>query len=128
MSDVQFDLFGRSAPLPEEFIYQPALISEDEENECAEQIRQLAFEKFEFRGYHGKRRTISFGFLYDFSGGGLRQSDPIPPFLLTLRDRAARNGGLAAASLAHALVTEYTPGAGIGWHRDRPVFGEVIGI
>jgi len=25
-------------------------------------------------------------------------------------------------------VTEYSPGAGIGWHRDKAVFDEVIGI
>src|ERR1700710_1256932 len=27
-----------------------------------------------------------------------------------------------------ALVTRYDPGAGIGWHRDRPVFEHVVGI
>jgi alkylated DNA repair dioxygenase AlkB len=26
------------------------------------------------------------------------------------------------------LITEYPPGAGIGWHRDRSVFGDTIGI
>ncbi len=26
------------------------------------------------------------------------------------------------------LVTEYGPGAGIGWHRDKAVFGRVVGI
>ena len=26
------------------------------------------------------------------------------------------------------LVTEYPPGATIGWHRDRPEFGDVVGI
>jgi alkylated DNA repair dioxygenase AlkB len=26
------------------------------------------------------------------------------------------------------LVTEYTPGAGIGWHRDAPMFGVVVGV
>ena len=26
------------------------------------------------------------------------------------------------------LVTKYGPGAGIGWHRDKEVFGEVIGV
>jgi alkylated DNA repair dioxygenase AlkB len=26
------------------------------------------------------------------------------------------------------LVTEYTPGAGIGWHRDAPSFGVVVGV
>ena len=27
-----------------------------------------------------------------------------------------------------ALVTEYRPGAGIGWHRDKAVFDQVVGI
>ena len=26
------------------------------------------------------------------------------------------------------MVTEYAPGAGIGWHRDRPEFDKVIGL
>jgi alkylated DNA repair dioxygenase AlkB len=26
------------------------------------------------------------------------------------------------------LITEYRPGAAIGWHKDRSVFGEVVGI
>jgi alkylated DNA repair dioxygenase AlkB len=26
------------------------------------------------------------------------------------------------------LVTHYPPGAGIGWHRDAPAFGRVVGI
>lgn len=28
----------------------------------------------------------------------------------------------------HALVTEYGPGASIGWHRDKSVFGETVGV
>jgi alkylated DNA repair dioxygenase AlkB len=30
--------------------------------------------------------------------------------------------------LQQVLVTEYDAGAGIGWHRDKAVFGEVVGI
>jgi alkylated DNA repair dioxygenase AlkB len=30
--------------------------------------------------------------------------------------------------LQQALVTEYHAGAGIGWHRDKAVFGEVVGL
>jgi alkylated DNA repair dioxygenase AlkB len=26
------------------------------------------------------------------------------------------------------LVTEYVPGAAIGWHRDKAVFGDVVGV
>jgi alkylated DNA repair dioxygenase AlkB len=28
----------------------------------------------------------------------------------------------------HALVSEYRPGTPIGWHRDKPVYGIVIGV
>ena len=31
-------------------------------------------------------------------------------------------------ALQHVLVSEYSPGAGIGWHRDRPEFGIIIGF
>jgi alkylated DNA repair dioxygenase AlkB len=30
--------------------------------------------------------------------------------------------------LQHELVTEYGPGAGIGWHIDKAVFGETVGV
>jgi alkylated DNA repair dioxygenase AlkB len=54
--------------------------------------------------------------------------DEIPPLLLPLRDRAAAFAGLKADDLQHVLVTEYSPGAAIGLHRDRPAFVEIIGI
>jgi alkylated DNA repair dioxygenase AlkB len=52
----------------------------------------------------------------------------MPEFLLGIRERAAAFADLAAADLVHSVVTEYTPGTPIGWHRDKPVFGDVIGI
>ena len=52
----------------------------------------------------------------------------MPDFLLPLRERAAAFAQLPEAELRQALVTEYAPGAGIGWHRDKPMFGEVIGV
>jgi len=58
----------------------------------------------------------------------VRQTDEIPTFLLTLRERAAAFAVLATRDLPHALITEYGPGAAIGWHRDKGVFGDVIGI
>ncbi len=30
--------------------------------------------------------------------------------------------------MPHALITEYGPGAAIGWHRDKGVFSDVIGV
>ena len=31
-------------------------------------------------------------------------------------------------NVTEVLVTEYPPGAGIGWHRDAPQFGVVVGV
>ena len=71
---------------------------------------------------------MSFGFRYDFNGGGLTEAEPIPPFLLPARERAAAFVGLTPDRLQYVLITEYRPGAAIGWHRDRANFGDVIGV
>jgi alkylated DNA repair dioxygenase AlkB len=65
---------------------------------------------------------------YDYNGGGIKTADPIPEFLAPLRDRAAAFAALPSEQLVAALVTEYKPGAAIGWHRDRPHYGDVIGV
>jgi alkylated DNA repair dioxygenase AlkB len=93
-----------------------------------EHIRELPLKEFEFQGFVGKRRTVSFGWRYDFNERQLRTADAIPPFLLTLREAAGRFAGLAPDLLQQALVIEYDAGASIGWHRDKAVFGDVVGI
>lgn len=109
--------------------YQPELLSVGEEDELIARVRELPFKNFEFHGFKGKRRTVSFGWQYEFSGRGiLRKADDIPPFLLPLRARAASFVKIEPEAFQHVLVIEYGPGAGIGWHRDRPVFGDVIGV
>jgi len=89
---------------------------------------RLPFREFEFRGFLGKRRTVSFGWRHDFNVRELQPTAPVPTFLLALRQKAAEFAGLSEDGLQHALVTEYSPGAAIGWHKDRPEFAEVIGI
>lgn len=71
---------------------------------------------------------MSYGWRYDFNGGGLGRSDNMPAFLLPVREVAARFAGVNAAGLQQALLIEYPPGAQIGWHKDRPVFDAVVGI
>jgi alkylated DNA repair dioxygenase AlkB len=128
----QMDLFAASAmpdpALPPGFRYQPDVITSTEEVDLLLRIRALPFREFEFRGYTGKRRVISFGWKYDFGDRTLLKVDDIPEFLLALRTSAARFAGMPPDAFQHALVTEYGPGAAIGWHRDKSVFGEVIGI
>jgi alkylated DNA repair dioxygenase AlkB len=116
-------------PILEGFRYQSGLIAPTDEDALVARVRELPFREFEFHGYLGKRRVVSFGWQYDFSGGGaLRKARDIPEFLIPLRERAALFAGLEPEALQHVLVTEYAPGAGIGWHRDKKVFGEVIGV
>ena len=113
---------------PDGFRYQAEVLSPDEEQELVRQIQELPLKEFEFHGYVGKRRTLSYGWHYDFTDARLHQTDEIPPFLYQARERAATFAGLAADDLPHALVTEYSPGTTIGWHRDKGVFDEVVGI
>jgi alkylated DNA repair dioxygenase AlkB len=121
------DRAGRN-PLPEGLIYSPEFLSFEEERDLADQVARLDLVPFEFHGFRGNRRVISFGWRYKFDGSGLGRADPIPAFLLPVRERAARFAGLEPEALEHVLLTEYRPGAGIGWHRDRSAFGETIGI
>ncbi len=123
----QLGLFG-GPRLPDGFRYAPDLITPDEERELLEHIRLLPFRQFEFQGYTGKRRVVSFGWKYDFNERKLEPRDDIPDFLVPLREKAAAFAQIPAIDLQQALVTEYDVGAPIGWHKDKAVFGDVIGI
>jgi alkylated DNA repair dioxygenase AlkB len=128
MNPVQLSLLEPVAALPQGFCYRQELISPGDEQALVAALRDLEFHPYEFHGYLGKRRVVSFGLHYDYGERRVRESAGMPAFLLPLRDRAAAFAAVAPASLVHALVNEYEPGAAIGWHRDRPVFGDVIGV
>jgi alkylated DNA repair dioxygenase AlkB len=121
------DLFGEDA-LPRGFTYQADFLTGEEELLLLQHLKILPFRDFEFQGFMGKRRIVSFGWRYDYNGGGLSRTDDVPGFLLGLRTQAGIFAGIAAEDLQQVLVTEYGPGAAIGWHRDRSVFGDVVGI
>jgi alkylated DNA repair dioxygenase AlkB len=122
----QAGLFADSA-IPG-FRYQENLFSAAEERDFVREFEKLPLKPFEFHGYLGNRRVVSFGWRYDYSGARLRKSEAMPDFLGPLRAIAARFSGLAPDQLVHALVTEYAPGAGIGWHRDKPMFEKVAAL
>jgi alkylated DNA repair dioxygenase AlkB len=128
----QFNFFDKPEPEAaafDGFRYQREIIDAREEEALLRHLRELSVRPFQFHGHQGKRRTVSFGWQYEFSGSGkLRKADDIPEFLLPLRAVAASFAGVEPEAFQHVLVIEYGPGAGIGWHRDKPVFGEVVGI
>jgi alkylated DNA repair dioxygenase AlkB len=129
MPDPQPSLFDEAPPgMPSGLAYEPGFVGAAEAQALVGWIAALPFKPFEFHGFTGNRRTVSFGLHYAFDGSGLREAEPIPFWLHPLRARAAAWAGLEPEAFVHALVIEYAPGAGIGWHRDRPVFGDVIGI
>ena len=47
---------------------------------------------------------------------------------MDLRRRCGDLLGVVNERLAEGLLTRYPPGATIGWHRDAPVFGDVVGV
>jgi alkylated DNA repair protein (DNA oxidative demethylase) len=123
---LEADLFA--APLLTGLSQADDIVSLEEEQALIAAVDATALAPFRFHQWEGKRLTASYGWHYDFDGGGLTPSEPIPDWLLPLRERAARFAGLAPDELAQSLLIRYDPGAGIGWHRDRPVFEHVLGI
>lgn len=117
------------ADLPEGFLYEDNFVSESEEGELLRRIETLQFEPYEFRGYKARRRVASYGTNYGaLAPKGEAEARAIPDFLLAIRDRAATFAGVAADEIVQAMITEYSPGTPIGWHRDRPQFGTIVGI
>jgi alkylated DNA repair dioxygenase AlkB len=134
MKHEQLSLFAAPATepalpaMPDGFRYAPDVIDAAEEARLVDAFADLPFKEFEFHGFLGKRRVVSFGHRYDFDTGVLQTVEPMPEFLAALRERAAAFAGLAPDALQHALVTEYQAGVAIGWHRDRPHYEDVIGV
>ena len=114
--------------LPSGLLYCPEVITPEDERRLLDRVGELPFEEFQFHGFEGKRRVVSFGWRYDFTDHKVLPADPIPDFLLDVYRKVQTASGFALPDLAQTLVTEYAPGAPIGWHKDRPVFDLVMGL
>jgi alkylated DNA repair dioxygenase AlkB len=125
-----FDLPPEAAAedLPEGMVYRPEFVGVGEEHALLAWLERLPFRPFQFHGFEGRRQVVSFGWRYDFSRSHLLKADDLPPELLPLRAQAAGLAGHRPEDLQQVLVNKYEPGAPIGWHRDRPVFAEVVGV
>jgi alkylated DNA repair dioxygenase AlkB len=120
------DLFGE--PLIAGLEYRPEFITPVEEQELIGHVGEEDLSPFKFQGWTGKRLTRTYGWRYDFDDRSFAPSEPIPHWLEPLREKAAVFANIAPDEFVHALLVRYDPGAGIGWHRDRPVFETVVGI
>ena len=115
-----------SSQPPEGFSYYPDFLSVAEEHALIEQIMTLDFSEVRMHGVAAKRRVAHFGWVYGYESWRLSRGPQIPDFLLPLQQSAARLLDREPRELSEVLVTEYPPGAGIGWHRDAPMFGPAV--
>src|SRR5688572_21765178 len=125
---LQGELFAADAPIVPGLRLVPDAVTPVEETDLAARIDDAPLQPFEFGQWRGKRLTTHYGSAYDFSRGRLGEAPPLPDWLVALRERLAPLAGIDPAALEAALLIRYDPGAGIGWHRDRPQYGEVLGL
>lgn len=123
----QLDLFAAEPVLPG-LTHGSALVTDADLPALAAAIDAAPLAPFRFQQWTGLRLTASYGWHYDFENGRVGRAEPMPDWLLAVRERAAAFAGVRADALVQALLTRYDPGAGIGWHRDRPVFEHVVGL
>jgi len=83
---------------------------------------------FDFHGYLANRQVVSFGYRYDYDRGAVVEASPFPSFLVSLRNKVAAIFDRPPEDFRQVLINEYRPGAGIGWHRDKAQFDEVVGV
>lgn len=125
---IQSELFGATRSLPDGLVYVDEFITPAEEKELLTAIEALPLQEARYKGYTAKRRIASFGSQYAFDRNERLPAPPLPPFLVSLRGKAADWLAIPAQAFAHALVTEYHAGTPLGWHRDVPDFEQIVGI
>jgi alkylated DNA repair dioxygenase AlkB len=126
-SSMQHELFAGSL-LPDGFRYDADFLTHADAQLLLTQIQRLPLAAARYRAFTAKRRIVSFGVGYDFTSNQATAAPPLPPSLHPLRDRAARWAGVLTGDLVQCTIAEYTPGTQLGWHRDVPNFGVVVGI
>jgi alkylated DNA repair dioxygenase AlkB len=114
---------------PEGLVYRADLLTADEERELLAEIERLDFQEIVMKGVVARRTAVRYGRGYDYDRRvATEAADPIPDWLVPVRDRAADLAGIRGDELVRALVQRYPAGAPIGWHRDSPSYELVAGV
>jgi alkylated DNA repair dioxygenase AlkB len=122
------DLQNLLPAMPEGFRYEEDIISETEETALVASLGTLELKPFEFHGHIGNRRVTAFGLRYDYARRTVEAADRFPSFLVELRKKVAVFAGRGSQEFQQGGVNEYPPGSGIGWHKDKPHFGAIVGV
>lgn len=113
---------------PDGFNYQPEFLSEREEKELISVFQYLNWQEVSLFNKVAKRRVVHFGMNYNYDSRRITPIGPLPPFLIEIISRGALLLKEPKHKVAEILISEYCPQAGIGWHRDAPVFDKILGI
>jgi DNA oxidative demethylase len=113
---------------PEGLVYRPEVLPADDERKLLGVLEDLRFDPIVIHGQAARRTARHFGLDYDYEARTPKPGEPVPDWLLPVRTRAAELAGFESEELVEILVQRYPPGSTIGWHRDAPAFGTVIGI
>jgi alkylated DNA repair protein (DNA oxidative demethylase) len=114
------------ADIPEGLLYRDDLLSHEEEQRLLAMFDAMEFRPVVMRGQAARRTVRHFGLDYEYETGDLVPAEPLPDSMAWLRDRCAALMERDPEDLVQILVSRYPPGAGIGWHRDAPMFGSRI--
>jgi alkylated DNA repair dioxygenase AlkB len=118
----QLNIFGADDSVerlsfPKGFRYRQEFISIEEERDLIKEIKKLSLKPYIFQEYEAKRRVKSY-----------QGEEAIPPFLRRIRRKVAFFAKIRSLDIKHILVTEYTIGTPIGWHKDSKEYGVIIGL
>ena len=113
---------------PEGLVLRPQLLTVAEEADLLARLDDLRFDPIVMHGQAARRTARHYGLGYDYESRSPQPGEPVPDWLLPVRERAAELAGEDPEELVEVLVQRYPPGATIGWHRDAPAFGTVIGV
>ena len=121
-----FGDFGPRQPrlpsFPPGFRYQLGFLTSQEEGELIAGIGTLELRNSQYHEYTARRRTAGFGLRWSYDTASLHEAPPAPEFLTEFTEKVAEFLCLDPRLFPHVLVTEYPPGAPIGWDRDAPPF------
>jgi alkylated DNA repair dioxygenase AlkB len=102
---------------PPGFIYEPDFITPAEEKTLMAEFKKAPLKTFNFKGYESKRRGKSY-----------TKERGFPTKLRPILERVSKFLKIKLETIEHALISEYIPSTGIGWHRDQPPYDKIIGL
>ncbi len=112
-----FEVPEEALKWPPGFRYKADFITLEEEEEFLREFKRTTFKNFMWEGYESKRRIGSFN-----------RKSGYPEFFKPIVKRVAAFAGILPSQIDYALISEYSPGTQIGWHRDKGGYAKVIGI